>query len=89
MSILTKLQERTFGVGFKNAGYLAACLRDDKTYARTAIRDTKVLYAPLFEPDISSLGAIGDAVYKFNQAVPGFFGAKSIRQITGFEGESK
>ncbi len=88
LRLTARRAQRTFGVGFKNAGYLAACLRDDKTYARTAIRDTKVLYAPLFEPDISSLGAIGDAVYKFNEAVPGFFGAKAIRQITGFEGES-
>ena len=79
--------QQTFGSCFVNAGYLAACLRDDFTYKRSAFADTKAVWRPLFEPDASALGAVGDAVYKINEAVPGFIGPRSIHKMTGLESD--
>ena len=81
--------QQTFGSCFVNAGYLAACLRDDFTYKRSAFADTKAVWRPLFEPDASALGAVGDAVYKINEAVPGFIGPRSIHKMTGLESDSE
>ena len=77
--------QRTFGSGFLNAGFLAACLRDDFQYQRSQLYMTKPIWEPLFEPDASQLSGIGDAIIKINQAVPGFFDAEAIRTITGFD----
>jgi len=88
LRLVARKAQRTFGTGFKNAGYLAACIRDNKTYARTAIRDTVSTWLPIFEPDMSSIGAMGDAAFKINEAIPGYITAKTIKQLTGIEGES-
>lgn len=81
--------QRSFGVGFLNAGYLAACLRDDQTYKRSAFRDVKPMWMPIFEPDGSALGAIGDAILKINQASEGFLGARNIKQLTGLRSDAE
>jgi len=47
----------------------------------------KPLWLPIFEPDASGLGAIGDAILKVNQAVPDFLGARNIKQLTGLESD--
>lgn len=80
--------QRTFGVGFLNAGYLAACVRDKKSYDRRAFAGTKTAWSPIFEPDAAALGALGDAVAKINGAVEGYIGSRSIYRMTGIEGES-
>ena len=77
--------QRTFGSGFLNAGYLAACLRDDYRYERAAVYMTKPVWEPVFEPDAASIGLIGDGAIKLNQAVPGFFTSGTIRDLTGIE----
>ena len=77
--------QRTFGTGFLNAGFLAASLRDDYTYRREAIYMTKPMWEPIFEPDASSIGLIGDGLIKLNQAVPGFATKETLRDITGIE----
>ena len=82
--------QRTFGTGFLNAGYLAACVRDNQSYSRMAvIRSTKPSWAPVFEPDASALAGVGDAVYKINEAAPGYIGRETLRQITGLEGDDE
>lgn len=43
------------------------------------------VFEPIFEPDTAMLSGIGDAAIKINQAIPGFFDAKSLRDITGIE----
>ena len=83
LRLTARKAQRTFGTGFLNAGYLAACLRDNIGYERRAFANTTALWLPVFEPDASGLGVIGDAVLKMNQAVPGFLGEKNIRQLTG------
>ena len=79
--------QRSFGVGFLNAGYLAACLRDDVSYRRNQIYETKPEWEPIFEPDASAIGLIGDAAIKINQAVPGYFNKENLRELTGLESD--
>ncbi|MBQ4345546.1 MAG: phage portal protein, partial [Oscillospiraceae bacterium] len=64
LRLTARKAQRTFGVGFLNAGYLAACVRDRQTYDRTAFADTKPMWQPIFEPDAAGLGVIGDAILK-------------------------
>lgn len=81
--------QKTFGTGFLNAGYLACCIRDEYTFKREVIAGIKPVWLPIFEPDASAIGGIGDAVYKVNEAVPGFIGKKTMRQLTGLEGDDE
>lgn len=81
--------QRSFTTGFLNVGYLAACLRDNFEYKRSAFTSTlKGLWLPVFEPDSSALGAVGDAIYKINEAVPDYIGAKNMKQLTGLDGDN-
>lgn len=89
LRLCTRKAQRNFGVGYLNAGYLAACIRDNTTYERRAFAKTKAVWAPIFEPDASAIGAIGDAVYKVNQAVPDYIGAKAIHRMTGLESDAE
>ena len=88
LRLTARKAQRNFGVGFINAGYLAACIRDDYEYSRSAFADCKALWMPIFEPDAAALGAIGDAILKINQASEGFLGSKNIKQMTGMESDS-
>lgn len=80
--------QRTFGAGFLNVGYLAACLRDDMDYKRSQFYLTTPVWEPVFEPDVSSLSLIGDALIKMQQAYPEYFGELSIYDLTGIKPES-
>ena len=80
----TKAQ-RCFGVGFKNVGYIGACIRDNFDYQREEVFKTKAIWKPTFEPDASMLSSIGDGVIKINQAIPGFVDSYKMRKITGIE----
>lgn len=80
----TKAQ-RCFGVGFKNVGYMGACIRDDADYIREEIFKTKALWLPTFEPDAAMLSAIGDGVLKLNQAIDGFIDAEKMARLTGIK----
>ena len=77
--------QRTFGTGFLNAGFLAACLRDDYSYNRDAVAMTRPIWEPVFEPDASGLNLIGDGVLKLNQAVPDFITRETLRDLTGIQ----
>ena len=81
--------QRTFGSGFLNAGFLAACLRDGYPYRREQIYLTKPVWEPVFEPDAAALGLIGDGAIKLNQAVPGFIGPQTLRDVTGLAGDAE
>jgi hypothetical protein len=78
-----KKAQRTFGAGFLNVGYLAACLRDEYPYLRRQIYLTKPVWEPIFEPDGAMLSSIGDGAIKINQAVPGYFNSDNLRDLTG------
>lgn len=86
LRLMARKAQRDFSVGLLNAGYLAACIRDQFPYQRRAIQQTKVLWEPIFEPDASMLSSIGDGLIKLGQAAPGYLNDESIRQLTGIEG---
>lgn len=75
--------QRSFGVGFLNAGYVAACLRDNFPYKRQVAYLTRPVFAPLFELDNAGMAGLGDAVLKLNQAVPDYIDEEKIKDLTG------
>ena len=83
LRLAARKAQRDFAVGFLNAGYLAACLRDDYAYDRSIIYQTKVMYEPLFEPDAGQLSGIGDAVNKIQQSFPDYFDEEKLHRMTG------
>lgn len=83
LRLTAKKAQRTFGAGFLNVGMLAACVRDDYAYRRRVFYETMPIWEPMFEADISAFGAIGDAIGKLNQAIPGYITEEKIRDITG------
>lgn len=88
LRLAARKAQRTFGSGFLNAGYLAACVRDRYPYKREQLYLTRAVWEPVFEPDAATLSAIGDGVGKINGALPGYFGANNLRDLTGIAGES-
>lgn len=89
LRLTARKAQRTFGTGFLNAGYLAACVRDGESYDRRAFANTKPMWLPVFEPDAAGLSGIGDAILKINQAFPGFLGARNVKQLTGLESDTE
>ena len=85
LRLLARKAQKTFGSGFLNVGYLAACVRDDFPYKREQLYQTKLAWEPVFEPDASMMSGIGDAVSKINQVVPGYFGKNNLRDMTGVD----
>ena len=73
----------TFGTGFLNAGYLAACVRDNYQYQRTQLYRTKPVWYPAFPADVSTIGAVGDAINKINTIYPDYFTADKLFELTG------
>ncbi len=89
LRLTARQAQRIFGIGFLNAGYLAACIRDSQTYERKVFAETQSSWLPIFEPDSSALGAVGDAVFKLNQAAPGFIGSRNLKRLTGLESDAE
>ena len=85
LRLAAKKAQRTFGSGFLNVGYLAVCVRDSYDYKRQQVYLTKPCWEPIFEPDAATLSSIGDGAIKVNQAVPGYFKADNLRDLTGIE----
>lgn len=85
LRLTARKAQKTFGSCFLNAGYLAACLRDDFPYQRRQFYLSKGLWEPIFEPDMTTLSLIGDGVQKINTAVPGYFTDENLRDLTGIE----
>lgn len=88
LRLTARKAQRTFGSGFLNVGYLAACVRDDFAYQRKQLYLTKPVWEPIFEPDASMLSSMGDGVIKINQAVPGYFNKDNLRLLTGIDASS-
>lgn len=87
LRLAARKAQRTFGSGFLNAGYLAACVRDEYPYLREQVYLTHPQWEPVFEPDAAMLAGIGDAVGKVNTAIPGYFTAENLRGLTGIKKE--
>ena len=83
LRLTARKAQRTFGVGLLNAGYLAACVRDDYPYLRRQVSNTRLQWAPIFEADAAALGGIGDAVQKIQTSFPDYFTEDKLRELTG------
>lgn len=83
LRLTARKAQRTFATGFINAGYLCACVRDEYSYLRQQIYLTRVKWEPIFEPDASQIGAIGDAIGKIQAAFPDYFNEEKLRDLTG------
>lgn len=70
LKLKARKAQRGISTGFLNAGYLAACLRDDKAYDRSLIARTSVRWYPVFEPSAATISQIGDGLIKLSQAMP-------------------
>ena len=77
--------QRCFGVGFINTGFIGACIRDRIAYKRSEVYQTKVLWKPTFEPDMSALSTAGDGLIKISQAIPGYITEERVHRLTGIE----
>ena len=86
LRVAARKAQRTFGSGFLNVGYLAACLRDGFPYQRSQLYLTTPKWEPIFEPDASTMSLVGDGAIKINQAIPGYFDGDSLRDLTGIKG---
>lgn len=89
LRLTARRAQRNFGTGFINTGYLSACIRDNYSYDRSIFADARCNWLPIFEPDASALGVLGDAILKINQASEGFMGARNIRALTGLERDAE
>ena len=83
LRLAARKAQRTFGTGFLNVGYLAACVRDRYSYLRQQIYLTQPKWEPIFEPDAAQLSGIGDAVTKIQQSFPDYFTEEKLRDFSG------
>jgi len=83
MRLTARKAQTTLGVGLLNAGYLAACVRDNYPYLRRQVANTTLRWNPIFEPDAAMLAGIGDAVGKIQTAFPNYFTENKLKELTG------
>lgn len=83
LRLKARAAQRSFGSGFLNAGYLAACVRDDFPYERRVVYMTTPKWEPIFEPDAAALSGIGDAAIKLQQSFPDYFTESKLKDLTG------
>ena len=75
--------QKAFGIGLLNAGFLAACLRDDVKYLRYQLYRTKPIWYPAFTADASMLGVVGDGLSKIAQSFPDYVTPEMVFDLTG------
>lgn len=85
LRLTARRAQKTMGVGLLNAGYLAACIRDNYPYLRNQLYSTVAKWEPIFEPDAAMLSSIGDGAIKINQAVPDYFDENTLNGLTGIK----
>lgn len=83
LRLTAKAAHKSFNVGILNAGFLAACIRDNYDYTRQQIAITSPLWLPPFQADVSMLGAIGDAIQKINTSYPEYLTEEKLLELTG------
>lgn len=88
LKLTARKAQRCFASSFMNIGLVASSLRDNTKYDRSALKDIKAVWMPIFEPDASMLSSIGDGIIKINQAIPNFMGKDNIEKLTGIESDS-
>lgn len=83
LRLTARKAQKTFGVGLLNTGFLAACVRDNYGYQRMQLYNTIPVWYPPFPADVSTLGQVGDAVYKMNEAFPDYMTPDKVFELTG------
>lgn len=83
LRLTAKAAHKSFNVGILNAGFLAACIRDNYDYTRQQLAITSPLWFPPFQADVSMLGAIGDAIQKINTSYPEYLTEEKLLELTG------
>ena len=83
LRLTAKKAQKSFNVGIMNAGFLAACIRDNFKYQRSQLAYTIPVWTPVFPADVSMLGAIGDAIGKINMSYPDYLTEEKLYEITG------
>lgn len=83
LRLKARAAQKSFASGFLNAGYLAACVRDNQPYKRNMMYKTTAKWNPIFEPDASSMSGIGDAAIKLQQAFPEYFDEDKLNDLMG------
>ncbi len=83
LRLTARKAQKSFGVGLLNTGFLAACLRDNYGYQRAQLSMTRPVWYPPFPADVSTLGQVGDAVYKMNEAFPDYMTPEKVFELTG------
>lgn len=83
LRLTAKAAHKSFNVGILNAGFLAACIRDNYDYTRQHLSITSPLWLPPFQADVSMLGAIGDAIQKINTSYPEYLTEEKLLELTG------
>ena len=83
LRLTAKKAQKSFNVGILNAGFLAACIRDNFKYQRSQLAYTVPVWTPVFPADVSMLGAIGDAIGKINMVYPDYLTEDKLYEITG------
>ena len=83
LRLIARKAQRDFSVGFINAGYVAACVRDNTSYTRALLNVTSARWAPLFEPDAAALAGIGDGLLKLAQVAPDLITEEILEDLTG------
>ena len=76
--------QKCFSVGFKNAGFIASCLKNGIALERSMIADVECAWEPLFVPGASELAVIGDGVLKIEQGKPGYVTNEKMYDLVGF-----
>ena len=83
LRLVARKAQKTFGTGFLNAGYVAACVRDKYPYQRSQLYLTRPTWSPAFPADVSTIGAIGDAASKLEMMYPGYLTEEKLYELTG------
>lgn len=83
LRLTAKAAQKSFNVAILNAGYLAACIRDDYDYTRQQITVTTPMWLPPFQADVSMLAGIGDAIMKINESYPDYLTQEKLLELTG------
>lgn len=83
LRLKARAAQRSFGSGFLNAGYLAACVRDDFAYKRNQLYLTTPKWKPIFEADFAALSSAGDSLIKIQQAFPDYLTEEKLEDLLG------
>lgn len=84
LRLTARQAQNTFGTAFLNAGLAARSLEDGFPYRREQAYLTRPVWYPVFEPDVSMLGALGDGLSKLKESYGDLMTDEIFENLTGF-----